>query len=146
MRYKFLTAFLLLIYSFSTGQPITGEAKNLIFKEDRIIYEGNARLTRGEAELKADRVIIMLGKKGKPKRLIAEGSVRYIEPGRSATAEYAEYDLEEEVIVLRGKAVVEEDKNVLEADEIVYDRKNKTLQAKGETRRVRTIYIEEEHR
>ncbi len=145
MRYKLLTALLLFFCSFAVGQPITGEAKNLIFKEDRIIYEGNARLTRGEAELRASRVVIMLGKKGKPKRLIAEGSVRYIEPGRSATAEYAEYDLEKEVIVLRGRAVVEEDKNVLEADEIVYDRKNKTLQAKGENRRVRTIYIEEEH-
>ena len=145
MRYKLLTALLLFFCSFAVGQPITGEAKNLIFKEDRIIYEGNARLTRGEAELRASRVVIMLGKKGKPKRLIAEGSVRYSEPGRSATAEYAEYDLEKEVIVLRGRAVVEEDKNVLEADEIVYDRKNKTLQARGENRRVRTIYIEEEH-
>ncbi len=145
MRYKPLIVLFLLV-GFALGQPITGEAKNLIFKEDRIIYEGNARLTRGEAELKADRVVIFLSKKGKPKKLVAEGSVRYEEPGRSATAEYAEYDLEKEVIFLRGKAVVEEDKNVLEADEIVYDRKNKTLQAKGENRRVRTIYIEEENR
>ncbi len=133
-------AFPLILYA----QPITGEAKNLEFKKDRIIYSGNARLTRGDMVLKADRVTIFLNEKGKPVKLVAEGNVDYREPKRKAKADYAEYVFAEELIILRGKAVVEEDKNILEAEEIVYDRKNETLRALGKNRRVRTIYIEEE--
>lgn len=123
---------------------ITGEAQKLEFSKDRIIYTGNVKLTRGDALLKADKVTILLSEKGKPVKLIAEGHVRYREPGRKVTAEYAEYDLINDTILLRGMARVEEEKNVLEAEEIVYDKRNRTLRAKGGREKVRTIYVEEE--
>ncbi len=140
---------LILLFSFiftALAQPITGEAKNLEFKKDRIIYTGNVKLTRGEAVLRADKVTILLDSEGKPFRLVAEGNVIYKEPGRKAVADFAEYDLKRETIVLRGSAKVEERKNVLEAEEIVYDKKNETLQAKGGEKGVRTIYVEEPER
>ncbi len=144
MRFRSLLLLILGTVIASLGQPITGEANRLEFKKDRIIYEGNARLTRGKTVLKADKVTIFLGEDGKPTKLVAEGRVRYTEPKRKAVADYAEYILSEEIIILKGKARVEEEKNVLEADEIVYDRKNETLSARGTSRKVRTIYIEEE--
>jgi lipopolysaccharide export system protein LptA len=144
MRCKTILFLLLLFPLLSFAQPITGEADKLEFKKDRIIYHGNARLTRGETILKADRVTIFIGEDGKPRKLIAEGNVRYSEPQRKASADYAEYVFGREIIILRGRARVEEEKNVLEADEIVYDRKNETLSARGKNRKVRTIYIEEE--
>ncbi len=135
---------LLLLAGISLSQPITGEARKLEFRKDRIIYIGDVKLVRGEAVLRADRVEILLDEEGRPLRIVATGSVSYREAGRRASSDYAEYDLKREVILLRGKVRVEEEKNVLEADEIVYDRKSGTLQAKGKEGRVRTIYIEEE--
>ncbi len=137
-----LLILILLLTTLLRAQPITGEAKKLEFKGDRIIYSGNVKLTRGESVLKADKVVIVLDKTGKPLKIVATGRVFYKEPGRKATAQYAEYDLRKEIIILRGKARVEEEKNILEADQILYDRKNQTLEAKGD--KVRTIYIEEE--
>ncbi|WP_457601420.1 lipopolysaccharide transport periplasmic protein LptA [Hydrogenivirga sp.] len=134
----------LLLYLWGWAQPITGEAKNLEFKKDRIVYTGNVKLTRGDSVLHADKVVIFLDERGKPVKMVATGKVRYFEPRRKAFSRYAEYDLVKDVIILKGNARVEEDKNVLEADEIVYDKKNETLQAKGDKSKVRTIYIEEE--
>ncbi len=142
MRFKSALSILILFFSLSQAQPITGEAKTLEFKDNRIIYTGNVKLVRGPSVLKADRVVIHLTEKGKPVKIVATGNVRYSEPGRKATSRYAEYDLIQEVIILKGEAHVEENNSILEADEIVYDRKRQTLQAKGD--RVRTIYIEEE--
>jgi len=141
MNYKLLLA--LLTASLLWGQPITGEAQKLEFKKDRIVYRGSVKLTRGETVLTAETVTVLLNEEGKPLKLIAQGRVVYLEPNRKATADYAEYDLQKEVIVLRGNAKVEEKKNILEAEEIVYDRKNETLQARGGAGKVRTIYIEE---
>ncbi len=143
MSFKlFLLLFLLL--SLIKAQPISGEANKLEFRKDRIIYIGNVRLSRGEAVLKADRVIIFLTEDGKPVKLVAEGNVYYEEGEKRAFSQYAEYDFKNEIIYLKGNARVEEGKNVLEADEIVYDRKNNTLRAEGEGKKVKTIYIEEE--
>ncbi len=134
----------LLLFTLSYAQPIAGEAQKLEFQKDKIIYTGNVKLVRGESVLKADKVIVFLNEKGKPTKIVAVGQVRFSEPKRKARADYAEYDLSKEVIILRGSARVEEEKNILEAEEIVYDRKNQTLEAKGGSKRVRTIYIEEE--
>ena len=141
MKYKLLS--LLLLSGISISQPITGEAQKLEFRKDRIIYKGKVRLIRGEAILKAEKVEILLDENGKPLKVIATGRVMYVEPNRKAFSDYAEYDLRADVIILKGRAKVEEDKNFLEADEIVYDKRNETLQAKGKEGRVRTIYIEE---
>ncbi|MDQ7082089.1 MAG: lipopolysaccharide transport periplasmic protein LptA [Aquificota bacterium] len=142
MRYKALL--LAGLIALAHAQPITGEADSLVFEKDRLIYRGKVRLVRGESVLRADRVTILLNEEGKPEKLIAEGNVVYTEPGRKATSSYAEYDLRTEVIVLRGRARVEEEKNLIEAEEIVYDRKSGLLKASGGGKRVRTIYIEEE--
>ncbi len=144
MKYKAILVALLITTCTAWLQPITGEADSLEFKKDRVIYSGNVRLTRGKAVLKADRVIILLDKEGNPYRIIAEGGVFYQEGNRRASSRSAEYDLKKDTLVLKGDARVEEDKNLLEAEEIVYDRKNQTLRAVGDNSRVRTIYVEEE--
>jgi len=142
MRFKSILLALISYSLLAQAQPITGEAKNLEFKDNRIIYTGSVKLVRGSSVLKADKVVIFLTEEGKPVKIVATGNVQYSEPGRKATSRYAEYDLMQEVIILKGEAHVEEDNSILEADEIVYDRKRQTLQAKGDM--VRTIYIEEE--
>jgi len=142
MKYKYLIA-LLFLFAYLKAQPITGEAKKLEFEKNRIIYSGDVKLTRGESVLRADKVIILLNEESKPIKLIATGNVLYTEPGRKATADYAEYDLGKELILLKGSARVEDERNLLEAEEIVYDRAKGTLRARSEKERVRTLYIEE---
>ena len=127
-----------------SAEPITGEAQNLIFEKDKLIYENNVTLTKGDTLLKADKVIIHLDKNGQPSKIVAEGNVKYREKDRKAVSERAEYDLQREVIVLQGKARVEDNKNLIEAEEIVYHKKTNTLKALGKGGKVRTIYVEEE--
>ena len=143
MKCRLLTA-LFFLCSIAFSQPITGEAKILEFKDNRVIYKGDVKLTRGDALLSADRVEIILDERGKPVKILAVGNVKYVEGNRKARADYAEYDLKADRIILEGSATVEEDKSVLSADRIVYDRKSQSLQALGGAGKVKTLYVEEE--
>ena len=143
MKLKVFTLILsLLAFSFPQ-EVITGEAKELEFLKDRLIYRGNVKLIRNSSVLNADRVIVYLNKEGKPTRIVAEGKVKIIEDERKAFAEYAEYDLTNEVIILKGNAKIQEKTRLLEADEIVIYRKEERLIAKGLKKKVKTVYMEE---
>lgn len=137
----------ILILSFLTlsfsEEVITGEAKELEFLKDRLIYKGNVKLVRNSSVLNADKVIVYLNKEGKPVRIVAKGKVKIIENERKAFSDYAEYDLTNEVIILKGNAKIQEKTRLLEADEIVIYRKENRLIAKGIKRKVRTVYMEE---
>jgi lipopolysaccharide transport protein LptA len=132
------------LWATSFGQAIVGESDRLEFREGKIVYEGNVKLSKDEDILFADRVEVFVDDKGKPKKLIAEGKVRYMGGDREAYAEYAEYDLIKDVLILKGNAKLKDSKSLLEADLIIYDRTNNTLEAKSVKRRVRTVYLEEE--
>lgn len=143
MKWKVLSlllSFFALLYAQST---ITGEADELIFSENKLTYKGNVRLVRDSSVLRAAKVDIILSKEGKPIKVIAEGNVKIIEPERQAFAEFAEYDLNTDVIYLRGNAKIQEKTKVLEADEITIYRKENRLVAKGNKKRIRTVYVEE---
>jgi len=141
MKWK---AFILLsLSSLLFAQSITGEADSLEFLKDRLIYRGNVQLIRDSSVLHADEVIIYLNKENKPVKIVARGKVRVKEKDRRAWADYAEYDLIEDVIILRGNAKIQEKTRVLEAEEIVIYRKENRLVAHGKGKRVRSLYLEE---
>ncbi len=132
-----------LIPLLTSAQAIVGESDKLEFKEGKIIYEGNVKLTKDNGILLADRVEVTVDKEGKPLKLVAIGKVKYIEGNREAYSEYAEYDFSKEVLTLKGKAVLKDSRGILEADIIIYNRKENVLEAKSINRRVRTVYLEE---
>jgi len=135
--------FLSLIASFAFSQPIAGEGDQLTYEKDRIIYTGNVKLTRGNALLTANKVIIYLDENRKARLMEAEGNVKYVEGNRRAFADRMIYDLREEVITLKGRARVEEGPNFVEAEEIVYYKKEDRAVAISKGSRVRTFYVEE---
>ena len=100
-------------------------------------------MIRDSAVLKAQKVEIILDENGKPKKIIAYGNVKIIEPERKVFADYAEYDLVKDVMYLKGNAKIQEKTRLLEADEITMYRKENRLVAKGNKKRVRTVYVEE---
>ncbi|MFN3975679.1 MAG: lipopolysaccharide transport periplasmic protein LptA [Aquificaceae bacterium] len=134
---------LLLVSAFAFSQPIAGEGDQLTYEKDRIIYTGNVRLTRGNALLTANKVIIYLDQNKKARLMEAEGNVKYVEGNRRAFADRMTYDLREDVITLKGRARVEEGPNFVEAEEIVYYKKEDRAVAVGKGSRVRTFYVEE---
>ncbi len=138
----FILILSLLTLSFSE-EVITGEAKELEFLKEKLIYKGNVKLVRNSSVLNAEKVIVYLNKEGKPVRIVAKGKVKIIENERKAFSDYAEYDLTNEVIILKGNAKIQEKTRLLEADEIVIYRKENRLIAKGIKRKVRTVYMEE---
>lgn len=140
---KRIILFTVLILSLALAQPITGEGDTLTYEKGKIIYTGNVKLTKGNAVLTADKVIVYLDEGKKAKLIEAEGRVRYTEPNRKAFADKMTYDLREEVITLKGKARVEEGQNFVEADEIVYYKKEDRAVAVGKESRVRSFYVEE---
>lgn len=103
--------FLSLIASFAFSQPIAGEGDQLTYEKDRIIYTGNVKLTRGNALLTANKVIIYLDENRKARLMEAEGNVKYVEGNIRAFADRMIYDLREEVITLKGRARVEDGPN-----------------------------------
>jgi lipopolysaccharide export system protein LptA len=133
----------LLFFGLAISEPILGEADNLTYEKDKIIYTGNVKLTRGNGVLTANKVVIYLDDKRKPKKAEAEGNVKYVEGVRRAFADRAEYDFQTEVLKLFGNARVEDDKSFVEADEIVYYKKEDRAIAISKSKRVRTFYVEE---
>ncbi|MFN3870536.1 MAG: lipopolysaccharide transport periplasmic protein LptA [Aquificaceae bacterium] len=141
MRRFFL--FALLVFSYALAQPIVGEGDSLTYEKDKIIYTGNVKLSRGNALLTADKVVLYLDENRRVKLMEAEGKARYVEGNRRAFADKMVYDLKNDVITLIGKARVEEGQNFVEADEIVYYRKEDRAIAISKGSRVRSFYVEE---
>ncbi|MGB9874274.1 MAG: LptA/OstA family protein, partial [Hydrogenobacter sp.] len=94
----------LLFFKLAISEPILGEADNLTYEKDKIIYTGNVKMTRGKGVLTANKVVIYLDDKRKPKKAEAEGNVKYVEGTRRAFADRAEYDFQTEVLKLFGNA------------------------------------------
>lgn len=133
--------FILVLLSVCFGQPLVGEADKLTYEKDKVIYQGNVKLSRGDGTLTAERVIIYLDENRKAKLAEAEGNVRYVEGKRRAFADKMIYDFQKDIITLIGRARVEEGQNFVEGERIVYYRKEDRAEAVG--KRVRTFYVEE---
>ncbi len=141
MRYILIS--LLMLISPLLAQSISVEADSLVYEGNKMIYEGNAILKKGKGILKADKIIIFLGKKGKAEKVMAEGNAVYKEDNRKATAEEIIHDMNKNVIILKGKARIEEGRNFIEAEEITYYVDSGRAIARGMGGRVKTFYAEE---
>ena len=141
---KGLLLILLLMVSVSFGQQsILIEAEQMEYDRNTIIYMGNVKASRGQGLLTADKMIIHLDENKKAKRIEALGNPVYKEGVRKGKADKMEYDLGTDVIKLIGNARVEEGPNFIEADEIVYYRKEDRAVATSKNKKVRSFYVEE---
>jgi lipopolysaccharide export system protein LptA len=112
-----------MLFIFAYSQPILAEADRMVYERNSIIYIGNVKITKGNEVLTADKVIIYLDENRKANSAEAEGKVLYRDEKRTAKADKAFYDFKKDIVQLIGNARVEEGPNFVEADEIVYYRK-----------------------
>jgi len=134
---------MLIVFLLARSQPIIGEADSITYEKNTVIYSGNVKLTRANETLTADKVVIFLDENRKVSSAEAEGRVFYQDGKRKAKADKAYYDFKKEIIRLEGNAKVEEGPNFVEADEIIYYKKEDRAVAISKGKRVRTFYIEE---
>ncbi len=133
-----------LLIGLSFGQQgILVEANKMEYEKNTITYIGNVKATRGQALLKADKVIVYLDENKKASKIEAIGNVSYVEGIRKGKADRAQYDLKSEILILIGNAKIEEGTNFVEGDEIVYYKREDRAVAIGKNGRVRSFYIEE---
>ncbi len=136
--------FFVLLIGLSFGQQgILVEANKMEYERNTITYIGNVKATRGQALLKADRLIVYLDENKKASKIEAVGNVSYVEGIRKGRADRAQYDLKSETLILLGNAKVEEGTNFVEGDEIVYYKREDRAIAIGKNSRVRSLYVEE---
>jgi len=138
--------FLLLVFIFAYSQPILAEADRMVYEKNSIIYIGNVRVIKGNEVLTADKVIIYLDENRKANSAEAEGKVLYRDEKRTAKADKAFYDFKKDIVQLIGNARVEEGPNFVEADEIIYYRKEERAIAVSKNKRVRSFYVEEKEK
>lgn len=137
-----LIILLLIVVSFSQ-QAILIEANKMEYEKNTITYTGNVKATRGQALLKADKLIIYLDDNKKANKIEAIGNVSYTEGARKGRSNKAQYDLKSETLILIGNARVEEGANFVEGDEIIYYKREDRAVAIGKNSRVRSFYVEE---
>jgi len=138
--------FLLLVFIFAYSQPILAEADRMVYEKNSIIYIGNVRVIKGNEVLTADKVIIYLDENRKANSAEAEGKVLYRDEKRTAKADKAFYDFKKDIVQLIGNARVEEGPNFVEADEIIYYRKEERAIAVSKNKRIRSFYVEEKEK
>jgi lipopolysaccharide export system protein LptA len=138
--------FLLILFIFAYSQPILAEADRMVYERNSIIYIGNVKITKGNEVLTADKVIIYLDENKKANSAEAEGKVFYTDGKRIAKADKAFYDFKKDIVQLVGNAKVEEGPSFVEADEIVYYRKEERAIAISKSKRVRSFYVEEKEK
>jgi len=138
--------FLLMLFIFAYSQPISAESDRMVYERNSIIYTGNVKITKGNELLTADKVIIYLDENRKANSAEAEGKVLYRDEKRTAKADKAFYDFKKDIVQLIGNARVEEGPNFVEADEIVYYRKEERAIAISKNRKVRSFYVEEKEK
>ncbi|MCS7083839.1 MAG: lipopolysaccharide transport periplasmic protein LptA [Aquificaceae bacterium] len=135
---RVLFVFLAIFVSFA--QPIIIEADQLTYEKDKLIYNGNVKVSRADGVLKAQRLVIFLDEKKRAKSAEATGQPLYRDEKRQASADSIQYDFEKEILILKGNARLQEGESFIEAPQITYFRKEDRALAQG---RVRTIYVEE---
>jgi lipopolysaccharide export system protein LptA len=138
--------FLLILFIFAYSQPILAESDRMVYERNSIIYIGNVKITKDNEVLTADKVIIYLDENRKANSAEAEGKVLYRDEKRTAKADKAFYDLKKDIVQLIGNARVEEGPNFVEADEIIYYRKEERAIAVSKNRKVRSFYVEEKEK
>jgi len=111
------------------GGPVTITAEQMSFanQSGRVTFSGQVQITRDDMTMRAQKVNVLLrtGDDGKGsrhiRRIVAEGSVVFIQGARRATAGRAEYDPETESVVLSESPTVTDDNLELVGRRITID-------------------------
>lgn len=120
---------------------ITAEKAEFYNKDRIVIYTGNVEVNRGSFYLRADSIKVYLDSRSDIARVVATGSVYFKQDNRWGKAEEAEYIKDQDLIVLRKKAEIHQDKNSVEGEVIYYYISEERAVSTGQKERVRSIFF-----
>lgn len=120
---------------------ITADKAEFYNKDRMVIYTGNVEVNRGNFYLRADSIKIYLDSKSDIARVFATGSVTFKQEGRWGKAEEAEYIKDQDLIILRKKAEIHQDKNSVEGEIIYYYISEERAVSTGQKERVRSVFF-----
>lgn len=151
VRYTLISIFIVLsLYAqekSSQKKPptvITADKVEYYSKEKVAIYRGNVEVNRGDIYLKADSLKIFLDDRSDISKILATGNVYFKQNNRWGRSNEAEYIKDQDVIILKGKAEVHQDKNSVEGETIYYYITEEKAVSIGQKDRVRSIFFPKE--
>ena len=121
----FLFYFFLLNNSYSqTTQSIEIIADEMEWNKQKneAIALGNAKATKGNTVIIANKIIATLTDTSKDQqiiKLVATGKVKFTRMEEIATGKKAIYDLEKDIIVIKGNVSLQKDKNIMVGESLI---------------------------
>ena len=121
----FLFYFILLNNSYSEATKsieIIADEMEWNKQKNEAIALGNAKATKGNTVITANKIIGTLTNTSKNQRivkLIAIGKVKFTRMGEIATGEKAIYDLEKDIIVIKGNVSLKRNENVMAGESLI---------------------------
>lgn len=117
----------------ATAPPVevTAERLELLQREQKAVYTGNAKAVRGTTTLQCDRLEVLLGPGSEVAKILASGHVRATDGERAAQAERAEYDNQTGVLRLFGSPAAQQGKRTVTGDEVIWTTGDDVLEVHG---------------
>jgi len=111
---------------------ITADQLEVIDAENRAIWRGSVEAIQGGNRMRSPSLTVYFARSGTNnsapgagwgaiQRMEAEGPVFYVTPQQNARGDHAVYDAASNTIVMTGKVVLVQDKNVVQGDRLVID-------------------------
>ena len=125
--------FIFLFYFFLLNNSYSQTAKSIEIIADEMEWNkqknealalGNAKATKGDTVITANKIIGTLTNTSKDQKiikLIALGKVRFTRMGEVATGEKAIYDLEKDIIVIKGNVSLKKNENIMAGESLIID-------------------------
>jgi len=112
---------------------ITAERMEMQLSGHTIELTGNILVQDSTMNLTADKMKVFMDEDNKLQRIDAEGNVtiRKLAGSESATGERGSYHADSEQISLEGNCTLFQGRSIMSCEQIVYDRKNQSIVAKG---------------
>ena len=120
---------------------ISADRMEMQMQGNRIELSGNVLVYDSVMNLTAEKMTVFLDADNKLERVEALNNVtiRKLNGSESATGERGSYDSKKDLITLEGNCTLMQGKNVMSCKEIVYDRKNQSITAKGASLNIRDL-------
>lgn len=121
----------------STSLPLDVNADTLSVDQDngRAIFSGNAVATQGAMELRADEISVAYDvEKGQITDIIAIGKITFMRPDSKGSAQRAQYDVDNQTLLLNGDVKLHQGQTIVTGDKLVYDVRRDTAKMSGNVR------------
>lgn len=130
---------------FDGNQPIEVTAKRLevLQQEHRSVFTGQVVVRQGDMTLRTEQLTVFFAPESEEiERFDALGQVEFEQLDRTAFADRAVYQRQQEILRLVGNARVKQGENVISGDEItLYIRENRSTVQSSSSNRVKAVII-----